>query len=210
MRSRGMDTPLHWAAQCGNIDNVKVLLRCDGIEVNKRSARLETPMLVAASACHVDVVKLLASHEDTDINLCDERGRTPFDVAARCPRKNRRREVIEFLASHEDLLVHMTPSFVIHGDMLLHRAVLWEPYIMEMLLQRDDVNVNVRNNRGETPLHLAARFYGSDCMLSSSPEAIAEILKIVVSHEDIDVELLSNAREKPCARNVWEQYLPKQ
>lgn len=64
---------------------------------------------------------------------------------------------------------------------------------MEMLSQRKDVNNNVRNNHGETPIHLAETCYVRDRLSYSSLENTDEILNVLVSHDDIDIELLTRS-----------------
>jgi ankyrin repeat protein len=61
------ETPLHWAAQLGQVDIAKLLLARKA-DVNARSFVLETPLHGAVYYDHEDVVKLLLEHK-ADPNL---------------------------------------------------------------------------------------------------------------------------------------------
>jgi ankyrin repeat protein len=59
--SRGQ-TPLHIAAQNGQLDVVRLLLASQQIDVNARDQQGSTPLHLASEKGHVEVVQLLVAH----------------------------------------------------------------------------------------------------------------------------------------------------
>jgi ankyrin repeat protein len=78
-RTEYNETPLHWAAQNGFTDCVRVLID-NGADVNARDELQRTPLLIASRAGWVEVVRLLIEY-GADIKAKDATGRTPLDHA---------------------------------------------------------------------------------------------------------------------------------
>ena len=61
-------TPLMVACICGNIEIVKLLLACEGIQVNVTNENGWTPLMVACKSGHIEFVKLLLACEGIQVN----------------------------------------------------------------------------------------------------------------------------------------------
>ena len=75
-------TPLFIAAQEGHASVVELLLKADGVDVNKAREDGATPLYIAAREGHASVVELLLKADGVDVNKGDEDGATPLFIAA--------------------------------------------------------------------------------------------------------------------------------
>ena len=71
-------TPLHLAAEIGNIMAIDMLLRFGG-EINQCDENLQTPAYIVAKNCRSALINLI--EHGADINISDMRGRTPLYVS---------------------------------------------------------------------------------------------------------------------------------
>jgi len=94
-RGRQGYTPLHWAAEEGQTEIVKLLLSADGIDVNSLDIYEKTPFYLAASYGHLDTVKWLVNAPGLDVNSKDYEGRTPLSIAV----KNGHTELADLLVN---------------------------------------------------------------------------------------------------------------
>jgi ankyrin repeat protein len=78
VRSSAM-SPLHEAAEVGDISQIEALLR-SGADVNAYNEDGKTPLNVAARMGHKNIVQTFLDH-GADINARDKRGRTPLYFA---------------------------------------------------------------------------------------------------------------------------------
>ena len=66
------------AAQEGHSSVVELLLKADGVDVNKATEDGATPLYIAAQNGHASVVELLLKADGVDVNKGDEDGATPL------------------------------------------------------------------------------------------------------------------------------------
>lgn len=133
-------TPLEIAASNRHAEIVRILLRLDGIDVNKR-----WPLYSAVNSEAEEVVKLLLDDERIDTNRGPE-GDTPLGLATRA----RRMPIIRLLLGRKDVLVNITAS---NGETPLCAVASEgnEP-LVQLLLAHPGIDVNLVDYLGYTPL----------------------------------------------------------
>ena len=147
-----MWTPLHGAAEYGNVDEARELLKHGRYDVNCANKYGRTPLHWACSGGHVDMVRMLISEFQADTMLKDEWGDTPLHHAA-CRGK-------------EEVALTLITVFCCdttiggqYGTTLLHSACRGGCLTLAKLLIRDyNADINAQDKSKNTPLHLAARY----------------------------------------------------
>lgn len=177
------DTPLIWAAKHGSISVVRVLLRAQNIDINFRNHNRETALWCAANRGHTAVVEELIGGKDieidcqdtayglsplataavnghaeiarrllstgrADINKQDSQGRTPTFLAMLF----RNEELVKDMLAEETLDLSCRDN---QGRTLLSFAALRGELSVVRIALRKGAEVNVVDNRGETPLDKA-------------------------------------------------------
>ncbi|XP_071116426.1 ankyrin repeat and KH domain-containing protein mask-like [Haliotis cracherodii] len=177
------DNILHYACRGGDVETVKYVLSLHVVDINSRGDGSRTPVMEAAEWGHREVVELLVS-EGADVSMVDKVGhnilhlacirgdvetvkyvlslhvvdinsrgdgsRTPVMEAAEWGR----REVVELLVS-EGADVSMVDKV---GHNILHLACMGGYVEMvEFVLSLHVVDIDARNNRGQTAADVARR-----------------------------------------------------
>ena len=139
-------TPLHTAAQAGQLEVVRLLV-AGGADVDAGDNENTTPLAVAAIGGHLDVIEfLIAQGADplaADINLA-----TPFHWTTYNGHMEVARRLIELGADIH--AVKTNGSNALHGP-----AYMGHPEMVEFLVGKG-IDVNLQNQYGYTPLLLAA------------------------------------------------------
>jgi ankyrin repeat protein len=162
IRNNRGQTPLHLACKHGYHDIVRLLLDRDA-DVEAQDNRHSTPLHLAlfyhrrwnAESFNAVATLLIGSH--SNVNVRNNKGQTTLHLAAECGCYN----IVRFLLGRDaDVNAqdkhHSTPLHLILGN--------WPPrYIKElkdvaMLLIKSGADINIRNDRGQSPLHVAAEF----------------------------------------------------
>jgi len=81
-KDRDRETPLHWAAERGDIEKVQELI-ARGANVNARDNEGDTPLHLAAQGGHMKVVQVLLRC-GARLDLPDKEGRTKRDRPLPC------------------------------------------------------------------------------------------------------------------------------
>lgn len=171
-------SPMHWAAINGNLEVVKYLLELKANPLDCYNQRLQRPIHWAATKGHVDVVKLLLQHGE-NVNVPDKKGYTPLITSAQyghiplcsfligCGAK------LEIEDTNGDNAMHWASykgyselvSLLIyfgldaakqdkHGQTALHIACI-DGNMATVKLVADLVDLNIRDNNGNTPMSIA-------------------------------------------------------
>ncbi|XP_074141587.1 transient receptor potential cation channel subfamily A member 1 [Sminthopsis crassicaudata] len=150
------NTPLHWAVEKKQVDNVKCLLN-RGANPNICNNNLLAPIHLAIQCFHNDIVKVLIEHSTTDVNLIGENGNTPLMLA--CSKDNS--EALKLLVE-SGAKICKTNKF---GCFPVHIAAFsGSKKCIEMLLKFGEeqgfsrqYQINFLNNRNSSPLHFAVQ-----------------------------------------------------
>lgn len=144
-----LETPLHHAARLGNKEVIEILIN-NGAFIDVQSGLGETPLTIAVAQGFREIVSLLLE-SGANPNLAGLHGETALHIAAASGD-----EFIANLLLKYGAFVNATEDV---GDAPLHWAVREShEKVISVLLKHPEVDVNLANEDGETPLHLAASF----------------------------------------------------
>uniref|UniRef100_A0A0E0MD70 PGG domain-containing protein n=1 Tax=Oryza punctata TaxID=4537 RepID=A0A0E0MD70_ORYPU len=156
-------TPLHFAASNGKLSVVSAILRtAPPTTVYTKDSDGLSALHVAARLGHADVVKELIGVYPDVAELRDIRGETFLHAAA----KERQSSVVS-LAIKNPMLRGLLNVQDGDGNTPLHLAVAaGAPHVVEALLRKGNVQTDVLNDDGHTPLDLASKSTGLFTMIS--------------------------------------------
>ncbi|KAL2866400.1 ankyrin repeat-containing domain protein [Aspergillus lucknowensis] len=179
--SRGR-TLLSYAAECGSIGVLGLLLSRDDVDPDLKDGGGATPLWRAADRARPDAVKLLLATGRVDVNFCKEvadeswaEARTPLLAAEwqlRCifdsgsidgTTMEDCEETVRLLLSCEEVRFDMTADWRARdmGSLLWHTAQVGPTDILELLLKRGGVNCDDFECNRQTLLSWAA-YQGQD------------------------------------------------
>ena len=145
--------PLFVACRKGDAPTVSILLACAHTDVN--CTRVEgglSPLIIAAQNGYEDVVKILLTSPAIDVNCAGDGGITALYMA--CFKGNV--SVVRELLACSTLNVNHAIDRV-SATALLRAAEFEHDCIVELLIAFPDIDVNVANSKGHTPLYAASR-----------------------------------------------------
>ncbi len=96
---------------------------------------------------NTNVLKILVPLKEIDINQADARGVTPLLLAI----NKKDMALFKLLMTRTDLDVNK----LVGGESYLNLALYIYPEMADLLLAREDINVNIPNNSGDTPVHMS-------------------------------------------------------
>ena len=171
---------LYTAAENGNSEVVKLLLNHPDIDVNKANRRNQMSVLmIAVEKGLVNIVRLLIDHPQTDVNIIDAKDNTAISIASkwgslkivklilRCPKVHVNNllkkdadyhgpNMNEILKYHTELAKLPTTCCLDVGETLLKSAWIGDFRGIRGLLMCPDIDINVVDKKGRTPLYLAS------------------------------------------------------
>ncbi|HCE59317.1 MAG TPA: hypothetical protein DEQ74_00555 [Wolbachia sp.] len=140
------NTPLHYAAECRQIEVVKYLIE-QGADVKIKSKYRSTPLHCAAEWGQIEVVKYLVA-KGADVNVQNRLEETPLHLAV----QKDHIKIVEYLLAQGAGINTESRE----GMIPLHYAVeKGHTEIVRYLLEKG-ADIDAQNGYGETPLHLAA------------------------------------------------------
>ena len=150
-------TPLHYAAESGDLDKARELLETGKYNVNNTEGYYrDTPLHCACYGGHLDMVKMLISEFKADMNIVNGFNNTPLHVAA--------------ANGNEDVALALINEFGCDtnardysGRTFLHTACLLEKANI-VKSAGTCISPLVQDNNGDTPLHLASRRRSRECV----------------------------------------------
>ena len=173
-------SPLHFAAESGNIQIVLKCLDEPGADINLPFQAGWTPLHMAAKYGQFPIIKVLTQHENIKINQSDARGLTALHWAA----NNCHPESVRILLLNKEIDINALDN---EGQSALHWAATkgYPETVRVLLSHKDAINVNIRNNDGSSPLHMAA--------MKGNLSAVNEL----VSFEGIDLNIKDFSEATP-------------
>ncbi|OAF68083.1 hypothetical protein A3Q56_04182, partial [Intoshia linei] len=145
----------------------------EGYNVDPRSRYYETPLHLACYLGNEEIIKVLIEHK-ADINAVNIFGFTPLHIAAN----------MGFLSCFNELISHGALIYLqdIYGDTVIHDIVAFSELTMvDNILCIENINLNIINNNGFTPLFNAI-FYRNGAFLQHGPKhdskAVHNIVKL--------------------------------
>ena len=153
-------TPLSWAAWLGDADIMEMLLGRNNVDPDAVDKSGRTPLSLAARQGEDEVMKLLLKRNDVNPDKADERGRTPLSWA-----------VVGWVDENDDY-EDIEGRGSLAGDLDAFRSE--RTIAVKMLLERNDVNPDMADKSGRTPLSWAAS-YGCE-----------EIVEMLLERNDVN------------------------
>jgi ankyrin repeat protein len=191
--------PIHEAAFHGRTRVMELLITCDRVDKTVKTQGSRQALHIAASKGHTLIVEQLICHPSVDVNCKDNEAATPLHYAALNGRwgtvslllthweiKNNHQHFSFETSSTKEHLLHRLFKHPDFGDpnkalglvknTLLHAAARkGDCELMGVLLAHQDIDVNVQNRYGESPLTVAAG------------RGQLEAMELLLQHKDIDV-----------------------
>ncbi|QQR49194.1 ankyrin repeat domain-containing protein [bacterium] len=159
-------SPLHYAAENGLIDNLKMMLSLKCFDVNGKNNKDLTPIHLATQHNHVDCVQELITH-GANVNAIEtQEGLTPLHTAISINNP----EIVQILLKHDadvnTTIMHTTTSqeCSICGATALHLAFRLNHVECARVILDHNPNVFAMDCFSETPLHVAVRYGSIDCI----------------------------------------------
>lgn len=134
-------TPLTLAILKGNVDIVKQLLAVKNINVNKMDSTWTPPIITAIDRGNPEIVNELLKIPEIQEKINNPvKGKLPIQWAL--VRHNT--EVAKLLLKQDYIKINT--------DVLIYAIVFDNQELVDILLERPDIDINAENNRGISPL----------------------------------------------------------
>lgn len=183
------NTVFHLAAYGGRQDILETLIHCKNIDINARNVKDDTTLDIAAYQNHPEILQLLLQHGAIEVNTANNMSKiTPLHYAAQTGNA----QSVQHLLDHKKIQVNAVDSL---GNTPLHDAISNKKCtVVDLLLQHDQIDLSIKNNRKQTVLDLAPsdpilQTYAIFKFLKSNHDEIPNIA--IPLYRDASVPLLS-------------------
>ena len=141
-------TPLHAAVERGREQSAQLLINA-GADINASDNSQRTALHRAAGNGYNNIVAMLINTRGVNLNSCNEQGKSPLYLASMSGMEQSARLLIDAGAD-----INISDN---KQRTALHWAALHgHSFIVDALIKAPNINLNVRNAHGQTPLHLAS------------------------------------------------------
>ena len=197
LQDKQLSTAIFKAVDKGHVEVVKILLSCEGIDINQhyphslhpnlKDVRYASPLMVAAFFRNFEIVKMLIeSNLINDINARDNTGQSALLMAVRGGDS----EIVSILLKYEGIDVNAIDK---NGQTALHVASSRKrPEVVKVLLATKKVNINAETHSHSTPIHYAAKI--------GNIENVSILLEFGKKDEHFDIEKKNLAGETALSR----------
>lgn len=165
-----LETPLHYAAQYGNIGMIDLLLSFESTDINAVTNAGKTPCHLALKSFSYSAAKLLIENPKMNPLIKSKDGMTPFHLV-----------ICQGYTDLFYMILEKCPELDINMPSYFNRtplisALMYQSLdIAKALIQNPKVNVNLAEDSGRTPLHLAILLQNM------------EIINMLLDKPDIDL-----------------------
>ena len=158
-RGENLETPLHLAAEYGNLDAVKYFVEELHNQPCIEDDTGNTPFYCAADGGRLSVVQYFVDEQNVDVLAMNRRGDTALSIAIL--RQNH--DVVEYFLEECHVDPNNRDNF--SGGTAIHVALRdgWGAPVdnLKYLIETIKLNPSVKNEQGETPIEYAIRCHGS-------------------------------------------------
>ncbi|KAF3941614.1 Inversin [Dactylella cylindrospora] len=171
-------SPIYYAASLGLLEVVQMLLD-EGADANDRGGVHGSPLQAAVWKANLAIVELLL---DNDADVAAEGGQHGSAIHIASLRGNL--DIVKTLLDHEAQPTNRSGRF---GSALHAAAEGGQLAVVKLLLSRPDVDPNLPDDLGRTPLWLAAQ------------SGHADVVQLLLESKGVDADSLDNKRYTP----IW-------
>ena len=206
--------PLHFAAEEGHVEAVKMLLQHTPVNLNQKDFCGRTPFFRAVDNGHLAVVEFLLGYEGIEPDAETNDAMTALQQAI----FNRSEPIIKLLLKRSDVRVNHRDS---NDQTPLWAASGSGDEILEMFLARKDVDINLVGRFKETPLYHATKWGGPNAIKMlfdagadpntgdweeqtalgwAAAESKEDLIKALMNHPETDINRAGKAGKSPLSQ----------
>ncbi|MFA5958985.1 MAG: ankyrin repeat domain-containing protein [Tatlockia sp.] len=211
---------LFYACKNNQLLQVNLLLMFNIVNINTQDKWGNTPLHIATEYGHYKLVEMLLKHPEIMPNIKNVDEKTPLHLscqkkpyeASYIASKENNIKILYALINHPGILVNATG---VRGWSPLGVACFWRNQeSVFALLSKEKIDVNIQNEEGNTPLHIAhinTDYDQGAPLVELESKMSLPIVNALLAREDINVNIKNKKGETPLHVDVrlGEYYLAK-